>query len=155
MQSAKFVWKCHQNRGKTEGVMASQVGVPPLTGLIYDFCRSLRVKNWSICKISWNYHPITKTYLYNFEPLKPHFYMVKLGFTWVTLFFLFLLKSIDCGYSFEPHRRGGSKEHPQSMFWAGFWKISEFLSDNFLYIFVMMENRPGICFILTSTWTTM
>ena len=24
---------------------------------------------------------ITKTYLYNFDPLKPHFYVVKLGFT--------------------------------------------------------------------------
>ena len=24
---------------------------------------------------------ITKTCLYNFDPLKPHFYMVKLGFT--------------------------------------------------------------------------
>ena len=26
-------------------------------------------------------HPIPKTYLYNFEPLKLHFYIVKLGFT--------------------------------------------------------------------------
>ena len=24
---------------------------------------------------------ITKTHLYNFDPLKPHFYIVKLGFT--------------------------------------------------------------------------
>ena len=32
---------------------------------------------------------ITKTYLYNFDPLKPHFHIVKLGFTGVTLFFLF------------------------------------------------------------------
>ena len=36
---------------------------------------------------------ITKTYLYNFDPLKPHFYIVKLGFTGYTLFFLFLLKT--------------------------------------------------------------
>ena len=28
--------------------MASQVGVPPLTGLIYDFCRSLRVNTADI-----------------------------------------------------------------------------------------------------------
>ena len=41
---------------------------------------------------------ITKTCLYNFDPLKPHFHIVKLGFT---LFFLFLLKNIDCGYSLE------------------------------------------------------
>ena len=40
---------------------------------------------------------ITKTCLYNFDPLKPHFYIVKLGFTGYTLFFLFLLKNIDCG----------------------------------------------------------
>ena len=45
---------------------------------------------------------ITKTCLYNFDPLKPHFYIVKLRFTGYTLFFLFLLKSIDCGYSLEP-----------------------------------------------------
>ena len=40
---------------------------------------------------------ITKTYLYNFDPLKPHFYIVKLGFAGDTLFFLFLLKIIGCG----------------------------------------------------------
>ena len=32
-------------------------------------------------------------------PLNPNFYTVKLGFTRYTLFFLFLLKIIDCGYS--------------------------------------------------------
>ena len=31
---------------------------------------------------------ITKTYLYNFDLLKPHFYIVKLGFTGVYLIFL-------------------------------------------------------------------
>ena len=31
---------------------------------------------------------ITKTYVYNFDPLKPHFYMVKLGFTGVCISFL-------------------------------------------------------------------
>ena len=35
---------------------------------------------------------ITKTYLYNFDPLKPH-----CGLQGCTLFFLFLLKNIDCG----------------------------------------------------------
>ena len=42
------------------------------------------------------------------------------------LIFLFLLRNIDCGYSLEPPRRGGSNEYPQSMFWAEIWKISEF-----------------------------
>ena len=58
---------------------------------------------------------ITKTYLYNFDPLKPHFYIVKLGFTGVYIFFLFLLKNIDCGGTLEPPRRGGSNKFPQSM----------------------------------------
>ena len=58
----------------------------------------------------------TKTYLYNFDPLKLHFYIVKLGFTGVYIIFLFLLKSIDCGYSLEPPLRGGSNEYPQSIF---------------------------------------
>ena len=49
---------------------------------------------------------ITKTRLYNFDLLKPHFYVVKLGFTGIyIIFFLFLLKNIDCGYSLEPPRR--------------------------------------------------
>ena len=32
---------------------------------------------------------ITKTRLYNFDPLKPHFYIVKLGFTGVYIVFFF------------------------------------------------------------------
>ena len=31
--------------------------------------------------------------------------MVKLGYTVYTIFFLFLLENIDCGYSLEPPRR--------------------------------------------------
>ena len=27
-------------------------------------------------------------------------------------------QSIDCGYTLEPPRRGGSNEYPQSMFWS-------------------------------------
>ena len=59
---------------------------------------------------------ITKTYLYNFDPFKPHFYIVKLGFTGVYIIFVISAQNIDCGYSLEPHRRGGSNEYPQSMF---------------------------------------
>ena len=61
---------------------------------------------------------ITKTRLYNFDPLKPHFYIVKLGFTGVYTIFLISAQNIDCGSSLEPPRRGGSNEYPQSMFWA-------------------------------------
>ena len=58
---------------------------------------------------------ITKTYLYNFDPLEPHFYVVKLGLTGVYIIFLISAQK-HCGYSLEPPRRGGSDEYPQSMF---------------------------------------
>ena len=59
---------------------------------------------------------ITKTCLYSFDPIKPHFYIVKLGFTDVYIIFLISAQNIDCGYSLEPPRRGGSNEYQQSMF---------------------------------------
>ena len=61
---------------------------------------------------------LTKTRLYNFDPLKPHFYIIKLGFTGVYIIyfffffiFFFLLQYMDCGYSLEPPRRSGSNEY--------------------------------------------
>ena len=59
---------------------------------------------------------ITKTCLYNVDPLKPHFYIVKTGVYMVYIIFVFSAQNIDCGYSLEPPRRGGSNEYPQSMF---------------------------------------
>ena len=97
-----------------------------------------------------SYLVITKTHLYNFDPLKPHFYIVKLGFTGVYIIFLisaqkhrlWVLKNIDCGYSLEPPRRGGSNEYQQSMFWAEMWKKYQFFiwkfsvfGGEFFYIF--------------------
>ena len=87
---------------------------------------------------------IAKTYLYNFDPLKPHFYIVKLGFTGVYIIFLISAQNIDCGYSLEPPRRGGSNEYLQSVIWAETWKISEFFylkmfsfwRWNFLFIWI-------------------
>ena len=76
---------------------------------------------------------ITKTCLYNFDPLKPHFYIVKLGFTGVYIIFLISAQNIDCGYSLEPPRRGGSNEYPLSMFWAEMWWISRFFIWKFSF----------------------
>ena len=126
--------------------------------------RKLRILNWDyacartrsrcqwICSLLRLLHSashlfryiITKTYLYNFDHLKPHFYIVKLGWQGYTLFFLFLFKNIECGYSLEPPRRGGSNEYTQSIFWAEIWKISDFFylksfsfwRWNFLYIWI-------------------
>ena len=77
--------------------------------------------------------PITKPYPYNFDPLKPHFYIVKLGFTGVYIIFLISAQNIGYVYSLEPPRRGGSNEYPQSMFWAEIWKISEFFIWKFSF----------------------
>ena len=46
----------------------------------------------------------------NEYPLTPHFYIVKLGFTVVYIFFLFLLYNIDRGYSLD------SNVYQRSMF---------------------------------------
>ena len=80
---------------------------------------SLRVQSHQLYNIFFVrviWFNITKTCLYSFDPLKPHFYIIKLGLQGYILFFLFLLKNIGCGYSLEPPRRGGSNEYPQRMF---------------------------------------
>ena len=58
---------------------------------------------------------IMKTCLYNADPYKPHFYIVKLEFTGVYINFLISAQNLDCGYSLEPPRRGCSNEYPQSV----------------------------------------
>ena len=66
---------------------------------------------------------ITKTHLFkyieNFTTKRPENFQIK-----VLIFFIFLLKNIDCGYSFEPPRRGGSNEYQQSMFLSRNKKIT-------------------------------
>ena len=84
-----------------------------------------------------------KTCLYNFAPLKPHFYIVKLGFTGVDIIFLI---------SAQKHRlwvlvRTASPRRflrvPTIYVWAEIWKISVFYQKifsfwrwNFLYIWI-------------------
>ena len=45
-----------------------------------------------VCFVVLSSIVITKTYLYNVDHLKPHFHIVKLGFTGVYIIFLILLK---------------------------------------------------------------
>ena len=52
-------------------------------------------------------------------------------FTGVYIIFLISAQNIDCGYSLEPPRRGGSNEYPQSMFEQKYEKYHNFLSENF------------------------
>ena len=98
---------------------------------------------------------ITKTCLHNFDSLKPHFYVVKLGFTGVYIIFLIFSekKNIDCGYSLEPPRRGGSNEYPQSMFWAEIWKNVRIFTWKFSFLVVKFSvylNRR--VFVMWGSW---
>ena len=88
-------------------------------------------------------HGITKTCLYIFDPLQPHFHIIKLGFTGVYFIFLISAQNIECGYSLEPPRRGGSNDYPQSIFEQKYEKYQFLLSENlqlwrwtFLYIYL-------------------
>ena len=66
-----------------------------------------------LCK----WHAPSRKYAYiSFDPLKPHYYIVQLGFTGV------YAKNHRLWYSLEPPHRGGSNEYLQSMFWAEIWK---------------------------------
>ena len=73
-----------------------------------------RVKN---LKVSFAY-TIRITCPCDLYTLTSHFYIVKLGFTGVYIFVLFLLHTIDCECSLEPPHCGGSNVYQQSMFWS-------------------------------------
>ena len=62
----------------------------------------------------------------NVHLITPHLYIVKLGFTGVYIIFLLLLLNIDCGYSLEPPRGGGSNVYQQSMI-----EYQKFSSENY------------------------
>ena len=60
--------------------------------------------------------------LYHYENIpiqiyrKSHLQKLKNFRQKILIFFLIFAQNIDCGYSLEPPRRGGSNEYPQSMF---------------------------------------
>ena len=94
---------------------------------------------------------MTKTRLYNFDPLKHHFYIVKLGFTGVYIIFLISAQKTYFGYSLEPPCQGGSNECPQ------FEEYQSFKSENFQFlelkfsiylnrhVFVMWYSKNRTC----------
>ena len=93
---------------------------------------------------------ITITYVYNFEPLKPHFYIVKLGFTGVYIIFHISAKNIDCEYSYEPSRQGSSNEYHNLYFEQKYEKYQNFLSENFQFLevnFSIYLNRHVVVMI--------
>ena len=125
-----------------ERMLPDPAGIKPATSW-----SSVRYTSNCATKADWgSLVCITKTCLYNFDPLKPHFYIVKLGFTGVYIIFLISAQNIDCGYWLEPPQWGSSNEYPQSMFWTEIWnnirvfylKNFGFWRWNFLYIWIGM-----------------
>ena len=57
--------------------------------IVLVYCYVLR----TISNASGSLQCITKRSLYNFDLLKPHFYIVKLGFTGVYIIFLFSVQN--------------------------------------------------------------
>ena len=73
-----------------------------------------------VCVLCFQGQPSRK-HAYNVEPLKPHFYLVKLGYTGVYIIFLISTQIIDLhNLCFEQK----------------YEKISEFLSENFYFLVV-------------------
>ena len=109
---------------------------------------------------------ITKIYLCNFDPLKPHFYIVQLGFTGVYIIFLISAQNIDCGYPLEPPLRGKAvlTSTHNLRFGQKYEKYQNFLSENFPFlfvkfsiylnrrVFVMMHTCAVRFLFLLSTW---
>ena len=81
-------------------------------------------------------HTITETCLCNLASPPPR---KKWGLQGYTLFFLFLLWNIDCGYPLEPPQRGGSNEYPQSLFRAKITKRSHFFHLK-LFVFAAIKS---------------
>ena len=111
----------------SDGIYVEGTPGPEVIKLLFESCHAKTSQITDNCCVF-----ITKTYLYNFDPLKPHFYIINLGFTGVYIIFHISAQNIDCGYSLEPPRRGGSNEYPQSVLSRNMKNI-RFLSEIFRF----------------------
>ena len=93
---------------------------------------------------------ITKTCLYQIDPLKPHFYIVKLGFTGVYIIFLISAQNIDCGYAVLMSTHNLCFEQKYEKYQSFFiWKFSVFRGEIF-YIFEQARLRNVLVLNLCS-----
>ena len=80
---------------------------PPACTRKYVTCLILPLRKYAYSNIYWKlYHQKMKIFRQK-----------------IPIFFHISAQNIDCGYSLEPPRRGGSNEYSQSMFWAEIRKI--------------------------------
>ena len=73
-------------------------------------CRLLQILP-RVLSVNLYHSLITKTCLYKFDPLKPHFYIVKLGFTGI--YIIFLISAQKYRLWILVRTASGSKEYPQ------------------------------------------
>ena len=105
------------------GVIVVRMCEPVFRNLLHSY-------TWPLIKPSRK-----RTYII-LTPLNPHLYSKTGVYRGIYHFLLISALNIDCGYSLEPPRRGGSNGYPHSMFRAEIRKIPEFLSENFQFLVV-------------------
>ena len=106
---------------------------------------------WAVTYFTNNFLFIMKTCLYNFDPLKPHFYIVKLGFTGVYIIFLI---------SAQKHRlwvlvRTASASIHNLCFEQKYGKYQSFLPENFRFLevkFSIYLNRRVFVMLYEGYW---
>ena len=77
-----------------------------------------------------------KTCLYNFDPLKPHFYIVKQGFTGVYIIFLISAQKHRLWVLVRTASVSRSNEYHNLCFEQKQEKYQNFLSENFQFLVV-------------------
>ena len=87
--SELFIWKCSVFGGEIFYLFEYR---HVFVMLVWLTCQkvhyhTLQLK-YKVLTLPLSWQLFTKTCLYNFDPLKPHFYIVKLGFTGVYIIFL-------------------------------------------------------------------
>ena len=108
----------HIGRDRNWVQNADLIAVPHYKNMPMQMYRKFRLQNWKFSDEKL----ITKTclfkYIENFTTKKIENFQIK-----NSDIFHISAQNIDCEYSLEPPRRGGSNEYAQSMFWAEIRKI--------------------------------
>ena len=101
-----------------------------------------------------NVHYITRTRLYNFDPLKPHFYIVKLGFTGVYIIFLISAQKHRLWVLVRTACEAVLKSTHNLCFDQKYEKYLNFLSGNFHFLVVKfsayLNRRVFVMYWLTT-----
>ena len=132
-----LVWICRfpLSLSVWEGLRFVIVAFPGLFSYLFFFLSTLLFIHFLL--------HITKTCLYNFDPLKPHFYIVKLGFTGVYIIFLISAQNIDCRIdeAVLTSTHNLCFEQKKEKYQSFLSEIFQFLGDEILYISVQARFR--------------